>query len=197
MNTRLAAVLSCLLLSATNAYANQWHAGPGIAFVGNIDKVIDVYEQNLANEGKTVDVSKSLPVGVSFDVHYQYDRGLRIGFGLGPFFRLSGSTTHTEFPINGTVGYTFSTTASASGFVKGGIVHHFATGDYYSTSDPGFLGAAGLELARHASLNFTIEISVDQSNIELNTVCGNVAGCTAGVEKLHSYQAVLSFYVKF
>lgn len=198
MKTYAAAVLAVLVFPVSTARANEWHAGPGIAYVSSINDVVDIYKRNLAAEGKSVDVTKALPIGFSFDLHYQWDAGLRVGIGLGPYFRLSGDTKHFEMPINGTVGYTFLPESDASPYVKGGLVQHFASGDYYSSSDPGVLAAGGLELARRSSLNFTIELSVDQSKIELDTVCAQGAvGCTPGKQKLRSYETVLSFFVKF
>jgi hypothetical protein len=197
MKTCAAAVLAFLVFPVASARANDWHAGPGIALVSQINDVLDIYKQNLAAQGKSVDVKNALPIGVAFDVHYQWDTGLRIGAGVGPYFRLNGDAKHFELPINGTVGYTFIPEKVTSPYLKGGFVSHVASGDFYSKSDPGFLAAGGVEFARRKTFNYTIELSVDQSKIELNTVCGQTAGCTPGTVKLHSYQTVLSFFLKF
>lgn len=193
-----AAALAFIVFPASSAQA-QWHVGPGISYVTNIDDVLDIYKDNLRAEGKSVDVSNALKVGVGFDAHYQWDTGLRFGVGLGPYFRLSGDAKHFELPINGTLGYTFLPEGEVSPYVKGGVVGHFASGDYYSSSQPGALAAAGVEFARHAPLTLTVELSFDQSKIELNTVCGSgsAAGCAPGKVKLRSYETVVSFFAKF
>src|SRR5439155_20522318 len=133
------------------------------------------------------------------DLHYQWDRGLRVGVGVGPYFRLTGDISYFEMPINGTVGYTFLTQSVTSPYVKAGFVHHFASGDFYSSSDPGILAAVGVEFARQNNFKYTVELSVDQSKVALDSVCGvaSTPGCKSGTVKLRSYETVLSFFVKF
>jgi hypothetical protein len=185
-----AAVIVLSVFPTANARADDWHGGPGIAYVSKIDDVLDIYKDNLKNQGKSVDISKALPIGIGFDLYYQWDTGLRVGAGVGPYFRLSGDAKHFELPINGTVGYSFAQQSSVSPYVKAGVVHHFASGDFYESSDPGVLAAGGLDFVRHGSLRYTIELSVDESKIELDRIPGTT-------EKLHSYETVVSVYVKF
>jgi hypothetical protein len=198
MKTFVAAALTILVLPVANARADDWTVGPGIAYVSNINHVLDVYKDNVRAQGKTVDVDKALPVGISFDASYQMDTGLRIGFGLGPYFRLTGDVKHFELPINGTVGYLFLPDQNASPYVKGGVVHHFASGDFYESSTPGLLVAGGLDFARRSKLSGTVELSFDASKVELDILCApGQANCTAGTEKFRSYETVVSFFVKF
>ena len=107
MRTFVAAALAILVFPVAHARADDWTVGPGIAYVSNINHVLDIYKDDVKAQGKTVDVDKALPVGISFDASYQMDTGLRIGVGLGPYFRLTGDVKHFELPINGTVGYLF------------------------------------------------------------------------------------------
>jgi hypothetical protein len=185
-----AAIIAFLVFPVANARADDWHAGPGVAYVSKINDVVDIYQANVRAQGKTVEVKKPFPLGVAFDAHYQMDSGLRIGFGLGPYFRLSGASKHFELPINGTVGYNFMPQEQVSAYVKGGLVHHFASGDFYESSQPGVLAAGGVEMARQGSLSFTIELAFDGSKIELDRLPGTTV-------KLRSYETVLSFFVKF
>src|SRR4029079_2196894 len=86
--TLMAAVVALLAFPVANARADDWTVGPGIAYVSNIDHVVDIYKDNVRAQGKTVDVDKALPIGISFDADYQMDTGLRVGAGLGHDFRL-------------------------------------------------------------------------------------------------------------
>jgi hypothetical protein len=190
MKTFVAAAVVFLVFPVASAHADDWHWGPGVAYVSKIDDVVDVYKANLRAQGKSVNVDKPLPIGIALDAHYQWDTGLRFGFGLGPYLRLSGDAKHLELPINGTVGYNFMPQEQVSAYVKGGLVHHFASGDFYESSQPGVLAAGGVEIAKQGSLSFTIELSYDASKIELDTV-------PTGTVKLRSYETVLSFFVKF
>jgi hypothetical protein len=194
----VAAAIAILAFPVANARADEWMVGPGIAYVSNINHVLDIYKNDVKAQGKTVDVSKALPLGVSFDADYQSHTGLRIGFGLGPYFRLSGDVKHFELPINGTVGYMFMPAEQASPYVKGGIVYHIASGDFYESSTPGLLVAGGLDFARRSKISGAVEVSFDASKIELDILCApGQASCTAGTEKFRSYETVVSFFVKF
>src|SRR5262245_44202464 len=107
MKTFVAAAVAILVFPVADARADDWTVGPGVAYVSNTTEVLDIYRDNVRAQGKTVDVDRALPVGISFDATYQMDSGLRIGVGLGPYFRLTGDVKHFELPINGTVGYLF------------------------------------------------------------------------------------------
>jgi hypothetical protein len=190
MKTFVAAALAILAFPVANARADEWTVGPGIAYVSNINHVVDIYKSNVAAQGRTVDVSRALPVGVSFDADYQSNSGLRVGLGVGPYFRLSGDVKHFELPISGTVGFLFLPDEQASPFVKGGIINHFASGDFFRSSTPGILIAGGLDFARRSPLSATVQLSFDASQIELDVL-------GASPEKFRSYETVLSFFVKF
>jgi hypothetical protein len=196
--TLVAAAVALLAFPVASARADDWTVGPGIAYVSNIDHVVDIYKDDVRAQGKTVDVDKALPIGISFDADYQMDTGLRIGAGLGPYFRLSGDVKHFELPISGTVGYLLLPENNNSPFVKGGVVYHIASGDFYETSTPGLLVAGGVDFARRSKLSGTIQVSFDTSKVELDILCSpGQANCTAGTEKFRSYETVVSFYVKF
>jgi hypothetical protein len=198
MKTFVAAAVAVLAFPVSNACADEWSVGPGVAYVSNINHVVDIYQANVKAQGKTVDVSKALPVGVSFDADYLMNTGLRIGAGVGPYFRLSGDVKHFELPLSGTVGYSFMPQEQATPYVKAGLVYHAASGDFYESSTPGFLVAGGFDFARRSPLSGTIQVSFDASKIKLDTLCAaGQAGCTAGTESFRSYETVVSFFVKF
>jgi hypothetical protein len=198
MKTFVAAVLALLAFPVANARADEWMVGPGIAYVNNINHVLDIYKNDVKAQGKSVDVDKALPVGISFDADYQSNTGLRIGVGLGPYFRLTGDVKHFELPINGTVGYAFLPDEQATPYVKSGIVYHIASGDFYESSTAGLLVAGGLDFARRSKISGAVEVSFDASKIELDILCApGQANCTAGTEKFRSYETVVSFFVKF
>lgn len=198
MKTFAAAAIAILAFPVANAHADEWTVGPGVAYVSNINHVLDIYKADVKAQGKTVEVDTALPLGISFDADYQMNTGLRIGAGVGPYFRLSGDVKHFELPISGTVGYLFMPESNASPYVKGGIVYHIASGDFYESSTPGVLIAGGLDFARRSPLSGTIQVSFDASKVELDILCApGQANCTAGTEKFRSYETVVSFFLKF
>ena len=198
MKTFVAAALALLAFPVANARADEWSVGPGIAYVSNINQVIDIYKSNVRAQGRTVDVDKAIPVGISFDADYLMNTGLRIGVGLGPYFRLSGDVKHFELPINGTIGYSFLPEEQATPYVKAGIVDHVASGDFFESATPGLFVAGGLDFARRSKISGAVELSFDASKIELDILCApGQANCTPGTEKLRSYETVVSFFLKF
>ena len=198
MKTLVAAAVAVLAFPVASARADDWTVGPGVAYVSNLNHVIDIYKADVRAQGKTVNVDKALPVGISFDADYQMNTGLRIGAGLGPYFRLSGDVKHFELPISGSVGYLFLPEEQTSPYVKAGIVYHIASGDFYESSTPGLLIAGGLDFARRSKLSGTVQVSFDTSKVELDILCApGQANCTAGTEKFRSYETVVSFFVKF
>jgi len=52
-----------LAFPVASAHADDWTVGPGVAYVSNINHVIDIYKADVRAQGKTVDVDKALPVG--------------------------------------------------------------------------------------------------------------------------------------
>jgi hypothetical protein len=198
MKTIVAAALALLAFPVANAHADEWTVGPGIAYVSNINHVLDIYKDNVKAQGKTVDVSKALPIGICFDADRQFDTGLRVGVGVGPYFRLNGDVKHFELPISGSVGYLVLPKEQVSPYVKAGVVYHVASGDFYESSTPGLLIAGGVDFARRSPISATVQLSFDSSKIELDKLCGaGASGCSAGTEKFRSYETVLSFFLKF
>jgi hypothetical protein len=194
----VAAAVALLAFPVANAQADDWTVGPGVAYVSNIEHVLDIYQEDVKAQGKTVDVDKALPVGISFDADYQMDTGLRVGIGVGPYYRLSGDVKHFELPLSGTVGYLFLPDENVSPYIKGGIIYHVASGDFYESSTPGPLIAGGIDFARRSHLSGTVQVSFDASQIELDKLCApGQANCTAGTEKFRSYETVVSFFIKF
>jgi Outer membrane protein beta-barrel domain len=191
MRAFVAAVLVIFAFPAANARADEWTVGPGVAYVSNINHVLDIYKDNVRVQGKSVDVDKAIPVGVSFDADYQMNSGMRIGVGVGPYYRLTGDVKHFELPVSGTLGYLFMPAEQASPYIKAGIVNHFASGDFYKSSTPGFLVAGGFDFARRSPISATVQVSFDASQIELD-VLGSPSP-----EKFRSYETVVSFFVKF
>jgi len=198
MKAFVTAAIAILEFPVANARADEWTVGPGVAYVSNINHVLDIYKADVKAQGKTVEVDTALPVGISFDADYQLNTGLRIGGGVGPYFRLSGDVKHFELPISGTVGYLFMPDQNQSPYVKAGIVYHIASGDFYESSTPGLLLAGGFDFARRSPLSATVQLSFDTSKVELDILCApGQANCTAGTEKFRSYETVVSFFLKF
>ena len=181
-----------LILLGTSAHAQEWRLG--VAYASGVNDVTDLYEENLRLAGFEADVDLKFPIGVTAGFSYDWESGIRADVGLGPVFFIGGDIRHFELPLTGTIGYNFMRLSRVSPYVRGGFTHHFASGDQYSSSDPGLLVAAGLDFAR-----FSVELSADFSKVEFDTLVCDAQGadCTLGTRKLSTYDIIASFFWKF
>jgi hypothetical protein len=207
MRLKLSAGLLCSLL-ALPAYAGEWRVGPGIMGVTGVDDVSDIYEENFNNTNPFIEleVKFTIPVGLSVQGTYTWDSGVRMDMGLGPMFFLADTgdgdvdtgLEHTEVPISATVGYTFMPGSNVSPYVRAGIVHHVASGDYVEGSSPGLLGAVGVEFLRNRFCMVALEIAFDGATVELEryTRIGN-GPVRRRTEDVRTYGTVFGVFVKF
>lgn len=170
----------------------EWRAG--LAYASGIDDVTDLYERNLDVEGFDAEVDLKFPLGLTGAVRYDWASGLRGDIGLGPMFFIGGDIDHFELPLSVTVGYNFLPNADVSPYVRGGLIHHFASGDYYSSTDPGLFAAVGLDFT-----HFSLEVALDGSEVELDTFSCNAAGtsCQPATTSLNTYDIIASFFWRF
>jgi hypothetical protein len=192
MKTTILALTVVLLAGLSTAHALEWHLG--LAYASDVEHVGDLYEENLRVEGFDAEVDLKFPLGVAAGVMYDWASGIRADVGLGPMFFIGGDVDHFEVPLSVTVGYNFLRTADISPYVRAGVVHHFASGDYYISSDPGVFAAVGLDFER-----FSLEVSVDTSKVKFDAFACNDAGaeCRPGTTDFSTYDLVAAFFWKF
>lgn len=185
-----------LLTGAASAHALEWELLEwrlGVAYASGISDVTDLYEDNLRRAGFDVNVDVKFPVGVAGAVRYDWTSGLRADVGLGPVFLIGGDIKHSEIPLSGTFGYNFLRLSHLSPYVRAGFIHHFVSGDLYSSSKPGLLAAAGVDFTR-----VSVEVAVDMSEVEFDTLaCSAGSPCQRTTEDLNTYDFLVSFFWRF
>ena len=166
----------------------------GVAYASGVSDITDLYEDNLRLEGFDADVDLKLPLGIAAGVRYDWASGMRGDLGLGPMFFIGGDVDHFELPLTATVGYNFLRDGQYSPYVRAGLTHHFVSGDYYSSSNPGVFVAAGLDFT-----HFSIEVAVDRSEVEFDTFSCNAVGlaCQPAVTQFSTYDVIASFFWRF
>jgi hypothetical protein len=84
--------------------------------------------------------------------------------------------------------------ADASPYVRGGVIHHFASGDYDVSSNPGLFVAAGLDFTR-----FTIEVALDNSEVEFEAADCAPDGtmCRPTIRTLNTYEFIAGVFWRF
>lgn len=175
-------VLIALIISSMPIQAGDWKNQVGLSFASGISDVADIYEENLSLLGE-VDVFL-FPVGASYSGHYQFDSGLRSGFGLGPLFTVIGDASHLEAPINANIGWTFIPGSKFSPFISAGVVKHIVNGDYVEGDSAGLFLEAGFTYKK-----FGAKFVVDKSEVEFQTV--------RGLEMVNSYDQVVTLFLQF
>jgi hypothetical protein len=186
------AAAGVLIVGISPAHALEWRLG--LAYTSDVTEVADLYEENLRAEGFDASVDLKFPLGVAAGVMYDWESGIRGDLTLGPAFFIGGEVDHFEMPLAATVGYNFWRTADISPYVRAGVIYHFASGDYYSSSKPGLLAALGLDFER-----FSVEVAVDTSEVEFDAFACDAAGanCRPGKVEFATYDLLASVYWKF
>ena len=210
-------MLVCLIVMLSSAGLVQagtdWRFPVGLTYVTGFNDILDRYKDNLEAEGYEVETTWNVPVGITFNPYVEFDFGLRIGGGLGPFGmilasksttgRSSGSSSSDYYclPINFNVGYTFLQKSSISPYVKAGISYPIASGDFIEGKNPGFLGAVGVEFMRKRAVGIGLEIAIDTSTVSVvketsyNGYYGPIINSTT--EDIKPIGTSISFFLEF
>ena len=188
---RVVAAVVLLLAVASSAEAREWRLG--LSYASGVSDVADLYEDNLRLAGREADVDLRLPLGVAASFLYDWTAEWRTDIGVGPVFAISGDVEHLEVPLSVTMGYNFLPYSRYSPYVRGGVIHHFASGDQYESSTPGVFLAVGVDFT-----HFTLELATDQSKVEFDRlICPAGGSCTLGTQELNTYDVLASFYWRF
>jgi hypothetical protein len=189
---RVAAAAVLMLAVAGPAHALEWRLG--LAYATGVSDVADLYEDNLRLAGFDVNVDLKFPLGVAASFVYDWTSEWRTDIGVGPAFAIGGDVKHLEVPLSATMGYNFSPYSRASPYIRGGLIHHFASGDQYSSSTPGLFFAVGVDFT-----HFALELATDRSEVEFDRLACNASGgnCRLTNTELNTYDVLASFYWRF
>jgi hypothetical protein len=164
-----------LLCIGSSAYAGQWRFPVGISYISGFHNIVDVFKDNLRAQGYTVSDSYVVPVGLTFQPYYQFDSGIGIGGGFGPFMYLRAESSSTSYslynlPVNLCLRYALLPSSDISPYIRAGASYNFAYGDYAGMRDVGFLGGVGVEFLRKRKVGFGLELAYDSSEIEIERI---------------------------
>ena len=189
---RVVAAAVLLFAFAGSAQAVEWRLG--LSYASGVSDVADLYEDNLRLDGREANVDLKFPVGVAASFVYDWTTEWRTDVGVGPIFAIGGDVRHLEIPLSATIGYQFLPHSRYSPYVRGGVIHHFASGDQYDSSTPGLFAAVGVDFT-----HFTLELATDQSKVKFDRLrCPSGGGaCTLGTTELSTYDIIASFYWRF
>jgi hypothetical protein len=165
--------LMVVLMFGSSAQAVQWRFPVGIAYSGGFHDVVGVFKDNLRALNYTVDGDSEIPVGLTFQPYYQFDNGLGIGGGFGPFMYLRAEASSGDsysmytMPINLCLRYAILPSSKISPYLRAGVSYNIAGGDFVQGKDVGFLGGIGVEFFRQNKVGFGLEVTYDSSELKL------------------------------
>ena len=167
-------------MQCQSAVADVLSHGLGLTIIPQHDKVIDLHERKLISQGFSVsEVDSFIPVGFAYQPYYQYNNGVGIGGGIGPVMFIGttkGDTTDiifTNIPVNIDVRYAYNPgDNSVEPFIKAGIRKNIANGDFVVSSKAGVYAAIGLEFNVDKAVSFSLELTIDNSEIVFEDVFG-------------------------
>jgi hypothetical protein len=203
------------LLSVPALSHAELRLGIGLDYVSGLSDVADLYIDNVTAPFGTaasdeVDDLK-LPVGLKFTGNYEWDSGVRVDFNIGPLmlvmvdltvsgsYNYDHSYTYYDIPVGLTGGYSFIRNGSVSPYVRVGGVHHIVSGDFNESTSPGLLAAVGIEFMRMRTAQVSIELAVDQSEVEFDKItCSSIGtNCRTRREAINTSDILFGVAVKF
>lgn len=173
-------VIGIVVVTGIQGYAGDWRFPVGFAYYGGAQDVVDQCEDNLKVGNADVDVEESLPVGLSFQPYYEFDKGLGIGVGFGPYLLITSDddVLVSDLPMNVSVRYALRPDASVSPYLKAGVSVHLASGDYVDEVELGVIGALGVELNRNGVVGFGLEVGLDNGTLKIDDITTTDSGAT-------------------
>jgi hypothetical protein len=150
------------------ADADEWRYPVGISYVSGFGDIADALELNLIADEEADTDPGAQPFGLSFQPYLQFDNGMRVGGGIGPFMFAYGNVRYSDIPININVGYTFNPIANIAPYFRLGLIQHLIVYEDYKSSYPGFFGAVGVELFNNQRVSLGIELSYDTTDIKMD-----------------------------
>ena len=148
------------------AGAGEWRIPVGLSYVGGASEFLEQIEDNLEAEGYVTDTF-IWPVGLSVQPYYEFDFGLGLGFGVGPLVMVTGDADAFLLPVNASLRYAILPWAKVTPYVRAGLSHIIASGDYIEGSSPGFVIAGGVEFLRHKRVGIGLEVGLDSAVVEM------------------------------
>ncbi len=182
----IAVSLVAALLVGINAEAagdskGEGRFAVGLSYASGISEVSDFITDSFESSGYEID-ELTIPVGLSLAGGYRFGFGGEIMVDAGPFAMVyidaiggtaSGEYFTWDLPVGLTAGYAFFSSHSVSPYLRGGVRHHFAGGDFYDSSSPGLYVAGGINFFSNRAVQLQLEVAYDDATVKFEDFFGD------------------------
>jgi hypothetical protein len=156
-----------IIALTTTAQSTEFRFPLGLVYTSGATQIADKMKTNYYVSSDFV-----WPVGLAVNPYVEFDNGLGIGGGFGPYvFLLIDNGKDTSFsyalPVGLDLRYTFLRKSAAAPYVRAGFRYPIAGGDYLKEGKIGAFGGIGIEFWRTKKAALGVEISYDDSKIKV------------------------------
>ncbi|MBI4767116.1 MAG: outer membrane beta-barrel protein [Deltaproteobacteria bacterium] len=140
----------------------------GLVFASGVTQVVDKMKENFF-----LDEDYIWPAGVAFNPYLEFGNGLGIGASLGPYIFMFIESRYEDdsfsyiIPVGLDLRYTFLKKSDITPYVRAGFRYPIAGGDYFQSGKIGAFGGIGVEFWRTKRISMGLEISYDDSKMEI------------------------------
>lgn len=183
-----------IICCASSVKAVNWRFPVGLSYISGFSDIADLHEENLEAEGYITTSVEPVPVALAFNPYVEFDFGLGIGAGVGPLMIIAGDTDFLNLPLKLDVRYAIPK-IKVSPYIRAGLSHHLASGEYVEGSTPGLFGGIGIEFLRNKMIGFGAEMSFDSAEIEFEKKYAETTATTT--EKIKPCEFMISIFAVF
>jgi len=174
---KISGMVVLLILSLTAAgQCQEFHFPVGLAYASGSNAIVDKMKDNYFLGDNYL-----WPVGVTFNPYLEFKNGLGFGAALGPIIYMyiesrDNDDRHDDhnsysyvIPVGLDLRYTFIKKGEVTPYIKAGFRYPITGGDYFGSGKIGAFGALGLEFLRTKRISFGLEVSYDDSKMEIKS----------------------------
>ena len=140
----------------------------GLAYASGVTQVVDKMEENYFLRDDYI-----WPAGLVFKPYLEFGNGLGLGASIGPYLFLFIESDDEDdsfsyvIPVGLDLRFTFLKKSDITPYVRAGFRYPIAGGDYFQSGKIGAFGGIGVEFWRTKRISMGLELSYDDSKIEI------------------------------
>lgn len=169
---KICSVVIILMISMTaTGQCADFRFPVGLAYASGVTQIADKIKENYHLRDDYI-----WPAGLVFNPYLEFGNGLGIGASIGPYIFMFIDSYHDDhdndsfsyiIPVGLDLRYTFLKKSDITPYVRAGFRYPIAGGDYFQSGKIGAFGGMGMEFWRTKKISMGLEISYDDSKMEI------------------------------